>query len=88
MRFQDSQLLFWVKKTFKGKGKEKEKLACFNTVQGGRASPLPHSFQGLVFMVEKFSKWVLLVTERGQKRGGLETTCTTFFFPTSKKATC
>lgn len=57
-----------------------------------RDSPLPHSFHGRLFMVEKVSLKVSAVggrgSERGQKRGELETTRTTFFFSTSKKATC
>lgn len=54
MKLQESKLLSWIKKVSKSKGREK--LACFNVVQGGGESPFPHSFQGHIFMVENSLK--------------------------------
>lgn len=73
--------------------RERKGIACtFKRSAMRWDSPLPHSLQGHIFMVEKFSLKVSAAggrgSERGQKGGELQTTCTTFFFSTSKKATC
>lgn len=51
-------------------------------------SPLLHSFQGHIFMVEKFSLKVTVVggrgSERGQKRGELDNKHNFFLLPLAK----
>lgn len=62
--------LSWVKKIFKGKGREK--LVCYHAVQGGRVL-LDHTAFRVIFLWWKNSLQVSTVSgrgsERGQKRG-------------------